>query len=201
MDKNCPHCIRSSFAFKYPLYEDSNFVIVCDVHPLTEGHILIIPKGHITCAGAFSDQLFKEFNDLFLKTSKFIKMTYGSVAAFEHGVIGQTVFHSHIHLLPFKGKIEDIVPEGKKYVDPIKQTEDLKKLYKKNGDYLFFSLDINKFVVDTGLGKPRFFRDRFANALGSPERGNWKEMDKNIVLAAETEKEMNQLILKWNNFF
>lgn len=201
MDKNCPHCVRSSFAFKYPLYENSNFVIVCDVHPLTEGHILIIPKKHISCAGAFSDQLFKEFNGLFFKTSGFIEKTYGSVATFEHGVIGQTVFHSHIHLLPFKGKIYDIVPEGKKYVDPIKQIEDLKKLYKKNGGYLFFSLDENKFVVDTGLGKPRFFRDRFASALGVPDRGNWKEMDKNIRLAAETEKEMNRLILKWNNFF
>ena len=182
-DLSCPHCDKKSFALKNLLKETKNFKIVCDVHPLIEGHILIIPKKHLSSVGEYPENLYQEFISLYKIFSDFIKKEYGSVAVFEHGRIGQTVFHSHIHILPYSGKAEIIIPEGKKFIKSIKNLDSLKNFFEKDGKYLFFSIGKNMWLVDNKLGVPGFFRDRFAIALGNPSRGNWKKMhdDKNIM--------------------
>ena len=48
-----PHCDRNGFAFSHPLEETDSFLVVCDVHPLMEGHILIIPKEHLPLQRSF----------------------------------------------------------------------------------------------------------------------------------------------------
>lgn len=102
--EHCPHCDPASQAFLDALEETANFRVVCDHHPLVEGHILIIPKQHLSSAGEYPGPVFQEFLSLYGKTSEFIRQNYGTVSGFEHGKIGQTVFHSHVHLLPFDGK-------------------------------------------------------------------------------------------------
>lgn len=187
--ENCPHCDPNSFAFKHPLEKTANFSVVCDVHPLVEGHILIIPKNHLSCVGEYSNMLFEEFTGIYQNLSQFFKTTYGSVSTFEHGKFGQNVFHSHIHLLPYNGKVENIIPEGKGRLRPLKNLKGLKKIYQKEEGYLFFSIENMLWTVDPVLSQPRFFRDRFAKALGNPERGNWKEMyfDKQTMKKANQE--------------
>lgn len=197
---NCPHCDPNSFALKYPLEETKNFWIVCDVHPLVEGHVLIIPKKHLSCIGEYPSDEYLEFLSLFHKYSDFIEKTYGSVSTFEHGKIGQTVFHSHVHLLPYKGNPLEIIPEGLNNLTSFDDFSNLKEIFIQEGKYLFFSISKQKWTVDTKLGAPRFFRDRFANALHVPERGNWKEMDKNLDLMQNATKEMKELQNKWSIF-
>lgn len=165
---NCPHCDPKSFALKYPLQETNNFWIVCDVHPLTKGHILIIPKKHLSCIGEFPQLIFDEFLQLYKKCSEFLFKTYGSISSFEHGKIGQTVFHSHVQMFPFNGSEGSIIPEGKSHISRIDSLEDLKTIYHKQGSYLFFSIGEKEWLVNIKIGKPGFFRDRFANALHQP---------------------------------
>ena len=197
--ENCPHCDPSSFALERTVLATSNFSIVCDAHPLVEGHILIIPKRHISCAGAFSQDLFEEFLSHFQPVSTFISDTYGTVSSFEHGVIGQTVFHAHVHVLPYNGEPTDIVPEGMKYlrVFPVGQ---LRKAYKKEGKYLFLSIGNRSWIVNSGLGQPRFFRDRFAQVLGVRERGDWKSMHNNAALMQKVTKENESVQVKWKKW-
>lgn len=199
-DPNCSHCNPASQALSHPLLITDNFYVACDVHPLTEGHILIIPKDHISCVGAFSKELFNEFSELYIKFSDFVKNTYGSVSSFEHGITGQTVFHSHIHLLPYAGSPESIIPEGSHIIYSLVNIPELQKLFFKNGKYLFFSIRESMWTVDTSLGTPRFFRDRFAKALGHEERGNWKTMDKNASLMKKSADEIASLEMKWNKY-
>lgn len=174
--KNCPHCNFYSEAYKYLLEQTDNFSIVCDVHPITEGHILIIPKQHFSCVGEYLEDLYQGFITLYQKVSEFLVKQYGSVSSFEHGKFGQTVFHSHIHLIPFQGEPTDIVPEGLQKLTKINNLSQLKSYFKNHGGYLFFSIGNDRWVVDKYLAVPRFFRDRFAKALNRPERGNWKKM-------------------------
>ncbi|MDO8573625.1 MAG: HIT domain-containing protein [Candidatus Daviesbacteria bacterium] len=174
--EHCPHCNLNSEAYKYLLEKTDNFSIVCDPHPITAGHILIIPKHHLSCIGEYPEDIYTEFLILYQKVSDFLSKKYGSISSFEHGKFGQTVFHSHVHFIPFKGASIEIVPEREAKLTRIGDLFELKGLFEKNGGYLFFSIENNKWVVDTNLTAPRFFRDRFAVALNRPERGNWKEM-------------------------
>lgn len=179
---HCPHCAEGSFAFKFLLSQSQHFKVLCDVHPLMEGHLLIIPKRHVACAGEYTPEEWEDFNKIYPYVTQWVYKKFGSVATFEHGKIGQTVFHSHIHVLPFKGSADEIVPEGNHYYRPLESLKELCRIFQEEGQYLFFSIDQSKWAVDTCLGKPRFFRDRFANALGCPERADWKATAKNPEL-------------------
>ncbi|MBN2042210.1 MAG: hypothetical protein JW754_00225 [Candidatus Aenigmarchaeota archaeon] len=101
-----------------------------------------------------------------------------------------------MHFLPFKGNIQDIIKRNE-IVNKIDSINKLKKLFKKNGKYLFLQINNDLFSADTKIGKPRFFRDRFAEYFGEKERGNWKEMDKNERIMKEASKEVRLLKEKW----
>lgn len=186
---NCPHCDRSSWAYDYMLEETDLFSVLCDCNPLIEGHILIIPKRHVSCIGEYTPDELSEFKQHYSKISKWIAKEYGSIATFEHGKIGQTVFHSHIHLMPFKNGPKEIIPEGIDKLKPLYSIDALTDLFHKERQYLFFSIGSNMWSVDTSLGAPRFFRDRFAKALNCPERANWKETRKDTAILAAGHKD------------
>jgi len=195
--RHCPHCDPASDAFTSLLLETEHFRVVCDHHPLTEGHLLIVPKTHISCIGAFPSPLFGEFTKMYAQAAAFIRDQYGDVSAFEHGNIGQTVFHSHIHLLSFRGEPAAIVPEGLRHCVPLLSLEDLTGIFGRGGQYLFFALGDRMWTVDTALAAPRFFRDRFAAALGNTERGNWKTMHEDAGLMTAGAKENARAMAKW----
>ena len=197
---NCPHCDTKSFALKFPLWETNNFLVTCDVHPLTKGHLLIMPKEHFSCIGEYPSKLLDEFLEIYKMCSGFIYSTYGSVSSFEHGIIGQTVFHSHVQMFPYAGSQNDIVTEGASLLTAIKSIHELKTVFKNEKMYLFFSIGKNMWIVNTSIGKPRFFRDRFAKALLHPERGNWKIMRTNASLMSQAYKEIAELTHKWKLF-
>lgn len=179
---DCPHCDSTGWAFRWVLTKSSYFTVLCDVHPLVEGHLLIIPKRHTSCAGEYTKEEWKDFLPLYQRMSDWVLREFGSVATFEHGKIGQTVFHSHIHILPFSGNSEQIVPEGEATLRPLQAVEKLVDIFQQEGQYLYVSINQQKWVVDTSLGVPRFFRDRFAKALGCPQRADWKATSQNPQL-------------------
>ena len=199
--ENCPHCDPQSQAFKFLLKETNNFRVVCDAHPLCEGHILIIPKLHLSSIAQYDDVTYQEFKPLYDQVASFVKETYGPVASFEHGKFGQTVFHSHVHFLPFKGNLDDILPEGEIRTSEIVNLEELKSAYQRDDGYLFVSIRDRKWTVDTALAAPRFFRDRFANAIGKPERAAWKEVHINEEIMAEVSIENENAQRKWKSYF
>ena len=183
----CPHCDRNGWAFEFLLEEHHHFYLLVDCHPLVEGHLLLIPKRHTSSMAAYTAEEWKEFKTLYARASAWIKKEYGAVTTFEHGVIGQTVFHSHVHLIPFQGTPEQVIPEGK--FSPLQALEDLRE------PYLFFSLEDKMWTVDPALGVPRFFRDRFARLLNREERGNWKEMRQNPPVLEEAHQD-NLIVLQ-----
>src|SRR6185369_2276572 len=130
--ENCPMCDGASPTFAYLLAETELFRITCDASPLTEGHILIIPKAHVDCLASYDDALLSEFQDHYRRVMDFVRKTYGSVATFEHGKFGQTVYHSHVHVLPFTGTLEQIVPEGAAHAEPLADISGLKQRFDRD---------------------------------------------------------------------
>lgn len=87
--------------------QTKNFYVLHDGCPLLEGHLLIIPKKHIDCFLTLEKKLKKEFYELKNKTTIFLRDNYKQLVIFEHGVVGQTIPHAHLHLLPTNKLIID----------------------------------------------------------------------------------------------
>lgn len=176
---NCPFCDPHHQTYDFTLESTNYFNVVADTYPLTGGHLLIIPKDHVSCIGEYSDDQYQEFAGLYKRCSQFLRDSYGKVSSFEHGKLGQSVFHSHVQLFPFVCEPQDIVPEGIEHLTQVTEFGELAAKLRNEGGYMFFSIADDKWCVDTALAAPRFFRDRFARAMGHTERGNWKDMDNN----------------------
>jgi diadenosine tetraphosphate (Ap4A) HIT family hydrolase len=199
MATNCDHC-TGGLGLKHPLFEDDHFWVVADIHPITEGHILIITKQHEACMGALDKTRFAVFERVYEKVISFLNETYGIAAAFEHGIVGQSVFHAHTHFLPLNKPPCEIVPEMDS-IRAIRKLADLRTEFNENGKYLFFASNDDKFLVDTKIGQPMFFRNRISSVLGAKERGNAQATEDNKELMKTFGTEIRNLEEKWNNCF
>ena len=150
--------------------------------------------------GALDKDSFEKYKKLYAKVLDFLNNTYGKAGVFEHGITGQTVFHAHTHFMPFNKPVNEVVPE-KESIKEISILDDIKNEFNKNNKYLFVEINNKKWLVDIKIGFPRFFRDRFAKALGVEERGNWKIAKERYNLGETFDKEIENLKKKWNIFF
>lgn len=196
----CRFCDSTSDTYKWLLQETDGSRIVGDDYPLTEGHILIVPKKHVSCIGAYPEPLLDEFAEIFENSSKFVRDTYGSISSFEHGIFGQTIYHSHIHLLPFKGDPHAIILEGDNYLRQLNAFHELHEELELHNGYLLFTLGDKKWLADTSLSLPRFFRERFARALNRPEIADWKAVQPDAEKMDRFAQENKSTIEKWSTY-
>lgn len=191
--KDCPFCDPSSGVHAHLLEERKYFRILCERHPLTPGHILVVSKSHFSCIGEYPAPVFNEFQRIFSQLTAFLNREYGAVCVFERGRIQRAIFHSHVHFLPFQGRPDQIVTEGWKHVAPLHSLEQLRYAFEEDNGYLFFALKDKLWLADPNIGAPRFFRERIARALGTPEKGNWKGMAKDENLMTEAAADIRKL--------
>lgn len=85
--------------------ESDNFFSVSDIHPVTEGHCLIIPRNHyktlLDIPSVLGSELLSFQKEMALKLMKEDKAVEGfNILANNFSVAGQLVPHAHIHLIP-----------------------------------------------------------------------------------------------------
>ena len=96
--------------------ENEHCYAVFDNFPVTEGHMLIIPKRHFAYYFAMNYEENKSAFDLLDKAKNMLVKKYDDITGFNVGInigedAGQTIFHCHIHLIPRrKGDLEN--PKG-----------------------------------------------------------------------------------------
>lgn len=85
----------------YKVYEDEKFLGFLDIHPITPGHMLLVPKiHHEWIQDVPNDTLGESFvtaKDLIIKIKAKLGADYVQLS-----VIGKDVPHFHIHLVPRK---------------------------------------------------------------------------------------------------
>lgn len=97
------------------LFETSSWIAIYDGFPVSEGHTLLIPKGHFTTYFDLPDS-YKDSIDFRLKQIKHILDEKfhpdGYNIGFNCGdAAGQTIMHFHIHIIPrYNGDVEN--PRG-----------------------------------------------------------------------------------------
>lgn len=87
--------------------ESDNFVAVPSVSPITVGHVLIIPRTHITSLVQVKHTMISELNSFVTSIIRLVAINFKVPVIFEHGigegkVGGCGVNHAHLHILPVK---------------------------------------------------------------------------------------------------
>ncbi len=81
------------------IYENENFLVFLDIKPVSDGHLLIVPKKHIVWMQEADDEtiedIFKLTKKMMLALKKGINCDY-----VQESVVGNEIPHFHIHLIP-----------------------------------------------------------------------------------------------------
>ncbi len=91
-----------------PVYEDDIVKVIFDASPASRGHLLIIPKEHVSNIYELDDNLAAHIFKTAVKLAKALNAVcdYDGLNVLQNNgeAAGQTVFHFHMHLIPrYKG--------------------------------------------------------------------------------------------------
>lgn len=118
--KNCPFCALEP---EQILFENNDCVAFFEKHPVSPGHLLIIPKNHREDFFSLTDGEKISLNQLIETAKNYLEKQFspdGYNLGFNCGeAAGQSVFHCHCHLIPRyhgdtkfpKGGIRGAIPE------------------------------------------------------------------------------------------
>lgn len=185
-DKTCAFCDRSQFEERL-VGETDQFWFIATLGQITDGgYVLIVPKHHISCIGAMREAEIEDVVSAATRTKWAIAAEYGMMpVVFEHGIVGQTVQHAHLHLVPagihgrLLGRIMGDFPNVE--ISNLASLKALHSIYARTGQkYLLW--DINQWpwyfqAAWDPPAPPQYLRTVVAEALGRPERANWRTMD------------------------
>ncbi|MCA9371978.1 hypothetical protein KC726_03710 [Candidatus Woesebacteria bacterium] len=87
---DCPHC-PGGFGLRAVLEETERLWIVADVHPLVQGHILVILREHVSCIGAMNQSDLESYKNIYDTVKQFIKK-YTVRAQFLNTVLSDKLF-------------------------------------------------------------------------------------------------------------
>ena len=99
-----------------------------DAFPVTKLHTLVIPKRHVADYFELTQEEQADIQTLIQKHHELIKLEDMSVTGFNMGInigasAGQTVFHTHVHLIPRRdgdvsnpqGGVRGVIPKKQSY--------------------------------------------------------------------------------------
>ena len=106
VDKNCVFCkiARGELKSQHIVVENDTFFAIRDIHPMVEGHTLVIPKKHCATLLDVPANIGKDMLDLLKKVSSNLmdeKLGDGFNLIMNNlPVAGQAVMHAHFHVIP-----------------------------------------------------------------------------------------------------
>ena len=105
----------------YSVYEDDNLFVFLDINPISNGHLLVIPKKHVvTVLDVNGDLVSKALEVIQNKLYPLLKdkLNIDGLTISQNNFLGQDVKHYHIHLIP-------------KYNNdnPFKEKKDVKEIF------------------------------------------------------------------------
>jgi len=193
MGSNCPFCDHSQFEERL-IAKTEGFYIIATLGQITDGgYVLLFPVEHTLCMGALSREQTSTMLGLTKRICHALTQEYKlqqvreslyPVTMFEHGIVGQTIKHAHLHFLPtilnLTPKIQGDFPESR--VEQLEYAVHLQELYgTKPEPYLHWESgkenDSKSRVCWNPQAPAQYLRIITAQALNRPERANWRTMD------------------------
>ena len=106
---------ESPFLKSKKIHENDFAFSICDNYPVSDGHMLVIPKRVVAEIFDLTDEEYNACFDLVREVRDYLSEKFNT-QSFNVGVncgleAGQTIFHAHIHVIPrYKGDVEN--PSG-----------------------------------------------------------------------------------------
>lgn len=85
----------------HKVYEDEHTLAFLDIHPIAEGHTLVIPKKQIEFVWDLDDEDYQHLMASVKKVAEHLRKTL-VVPYVGVQVVGVDVPHAHVHLIPFR---------------------------------------------------------------------------------------------------
>ena len=89
----------------HKVYEDDHTYAFLDIHPITPGHTLVVPKQQVEFLWDMDDEQYQRLMASVKKLAAHLRETLG-VPYVGVQVIGVDVPHAHVHLVPFTHAVE-----------------------------------------------------------------------------------------------
>ena len=84
----------------HKIYEDDKTLAFMDIHPVNEGHVLVIPKNQIEFVWDLPDEDYQAL----AATTKKVELRLRELLPYTYvhqRIMGTDVPHAHVHLIPF----------------------------------------------------------------------------------------------------
>lgn len=204
--ENCVFCDKSQFEERI-IGETNEFWIIATLGQISDGgYVLLVPKRHVECIGAMRHCEARKLEALKYKIDRALYKEYGTGAEiwFEHGIIGQSIKHAHLHLIPLSLDITHKVNRDfSDYWINIMPEKELSGLFltvyaHEKEPYLLWkdAVSCNLKILWNPPAPLQYLRTVVAEAAGRPERANWRTMD------AELDKELwSETVKKLKPYF
>ncbi|MDU5511411.1 HIT family protein [Enterococcus gilvus] len=111
--ENCIFCkIINQEIPSYKIYEDDKVYAFLDISQATKGHTLVVPKKHVTDIFDYDEHLAADVFARIPKIARAIEHAFPEMDGLNilnnnKELAYQSVFHSHIHLVPRYSKKDD----------------------------------------------------------------------------------------------
>lgn len=169
------------------LFSSNSFLVFPSIGALVAGHVLIIPKHHITAMAFLDANQSLELEEVIEEIGVLLRKIYRkNIIAMEHGVIDENrascVSHAHIHMLPIDVNLVELINKEKKKIS-LKQ---LLEFRERKDDYLLSTNDLKTYYLcDLGELPSQFLRKIIFDASNLTGSWNWK-YDNRIELLKQT---------------
>ncbi len=84
----------------HKVYEDDKTLAFLDIHPVTPGHTLVVPKQQVEFVWDLGESEYQALMSTVLKVAKQLRLELGASYVGEM-VVGTDVPHAHVHLVGF----------------------------------------------------------------------------------------------------
>lgn len=111
--ENCIFCkIINHEIPSYKVYEDEKVYAFLDMSQVTKGHTLVVPKQHVDDLFEYSEQLAADVFSRIPKIARAIEQAFPEMQGLNvinnnRELAYQSVFHSHVHLIPRYSRQDD----------------------------------------------------------------------------------------------
>jgi diadenosine tetraphosphate (Ap4A) HIT family hydrolase len=159
---------------------DGCFRVLPTLGQIAEGHLLIVPVGHLCALADLTNEQSEHLERLCQQVRSILRGAYGACVFFEHGIRnagsgGCGIDHAHMHAVPVTadGVLDILTQEfdGSR----IGSLRDVKQSLSHNSSYLFFEHDSGERYVFPADNLPsQYLRKLVAGSIGKSD-WDWRK--------------------------